>query len=186
MSSMEDMWAKYAKEREKNLAEEEPHHGKRDDQKMKPYLVLQFLLKNSDQDNPKTAKQIIAFLKEGGLTAERRYIYKDIQDINLVEIIKREECTVQDAKRFIQCLLCQVIEAHAHVKMMPQTVEMAVVCLHRFVGHSLRHLRGNKAWKDFLNFPTFAHHFNLLFCHKSDPLPSRPPGHIRRDLSPGR
>ena len=29
-----------------------PEHGKKPNQKIKPYIVLQYLLKNSDENNP--------------------------------------------------------------------------------------------------------------------------------------
>lgn len=96
---MEDLWEKYRAEREKNLAEaSEPHHGKKFDQKMKPYLVLQYLMKYSDENNPLNSKKIIAYLKECGIEAERRSIYKDIEEINVAEIIVREDCSIDEAR----------------------------------------------------------------------------------------
>lgn len=96
---MEDLWEKYKAEREKNLAEtKKAHHGKKFDQKMKPYLVLQYLMKHSDENNPRNSKEIIAYLKECGIEAERRSIYKDIEEINVAEIIVREDCSIDDAR----------------------------------------------------------------------------------------
>lgn len=46
----EDLWEKYHEERERN--ENTPaKHGKQTNQKLKPYVVLQYLLKYSDENN---------------------------------------------------------------------------------------------------------------------------------------
>ena len=50
----EDLWEKYHEERERN--ENTPaKHGKQTNQKLKPYVVLQYLLKYSDENNTKSA-----------------------------------------------------------------------------------------------------------------------------------
>lgn len=57
--------------------------GKQHNQKLKPYLVYKFLLENSDANHCIPAKDIIDFLTdELGIQAERRSIYKDIDEIN--------------------------------------------------------------------------------------------------------
>lgn len=54
--------------------------GRKPDQKMKPYLVYQYLLKNTDENHFVTAEQIVGYLQETcGIDAERRSIYKDIE-----------------------------------------------------------------------------------------------------------
>ena len=62
----------------------EAQHGKKPNQKLKPYLVQQYLLKNTDQDHVASAYDIIDFLEQCGVAAERRSIYRDIEDINKV------------------------------------------------------------------------------------------------------
>ena len=57
-------------------------HGKKPNQKLKPYVVLQYLLKYTDENNVASALTIIEYLKECGIYAERRSIYRDIEDIN--------------------------------------------------------------------------------------------------------
>lgn len=59
-------------------------HGKKPNQKLKPYLVQQYLLKNTDEDHVASAYDIIDFLEQCGVAAERRSIYRDIEDINKV------------------------------------------------------------------------------------------------------
>ncbi len=56
--------------------------GRKEHQKMKPYLVYQYLLRNSDENHVVTAPRIVGYLLELGIYAERRSIYKDIEEIN--------------------------------------------------------------------------------------------------------
>lgn len=71
-------------------------HGKQNNQKLKPYLVLQYLLKYSDENNAKSAFDIIGYLEECGLFAERRSIYRDIEDINRISLMLEEETDLDD------------------------------------------------------------------------------------------
>lgn len=71
-------------------------HGKQNNQKLKPYLVLQYLLKYSDENNAKSAFDIIGYLEECGLCAERRSIYRDIEDINRISLMLEEETDLDD------------------------------------------------------------------------------------------
>ena len=56
--------------------------GRKSDQKMKPYLVYDYLMKNSDENHVVSAGEICGYLEEFGISAERRSIYKDIEEIN--------------------------------------------------------------------------------------------------------
>ena len=50
---------------------------------MKPYLVYQYLLKNTDENHYVSAEEIVEYLKTScGIYAERRSIYTDIDAIN--------------------------------------------------------------------------------------------------------
>ena len=71
-------------------------HGKQSNQKLKPYLVLQYLLKYSDENNAKSAFDIIGYLEECGLCAERRSIYRDIEDINRISLMLEEATDLDD------------------------------------------------------------------------------------------
>ena len=71
-------------------------HGKQNNQKLKPSLVLQYLLKYSDENNAKSAFDIIGYLEECGLCAERRSIYRDIEDINRIFLMLEEETDLDD------------------------------------------------------------------------------------------
>ena len=75
---------------------QQTHHGKKPNQKLKPYLVLEYLRKYSDENNPKSATDIVNFLKTRGVPAERRSIYRDIEDINKVAILMEYDGTDLD------------------------------------------------------------------------------------------
>ena len=48
------------------------------EQKLKPLYIMEYLLQNSDEDHPVSAKDIIAYLDSEGISAERKSIYSDI------------------------------------------------------------------------------------------------------------
>ena len=72
--------------------------GKKNNQKLKPYLVLQYLLKYTDEDNVASASDIIGFLEDCGIYAERRSIYRDIEDINKIMWLLENESTIDEAE----------------------------------------------------------------------------------------
>lgn len=78
--------------------------GKSENQKLKTYLVMQYLLKNTDERHPATMEDIRSYLKEYcGIDSERRSIYRDIEDINKILFMldqqaEDEECTIEDAE----------------------------------------------------------------------------------------
>ena len=80
----------------------ESKHGKKPNQKLKPYLVLQYLLKKSDENHPISAPDIVAFLQEDcGIYAERRSIYRDIEEINKAILIIENEITAEEAEKML-------------------------------------------------------------------------------------
>ena len=77
-------------------------HGKKHHQKLKPYLVLQFLLYQSDIDNPVSAAGIIGYLNERcRIAAERRSIYRDIEEIDLVNVMIEYDCDFEEAAEML-------------------------------------------------------------------------------------
>lgn len=76
--------------------------GKRDHQKLKPYLVLQLLMKHSDENHPLSADKIIDLLSDYGIAAERRSIYRDIADINKAMWAMENECSMEEAEEAIE------------------------------------------------------------------------------------
>ena len=71
-------------------------HGKQKEQRLKTYVVLQYLLKYSDENNPKSAYDIIGYLEDCGISAERRSIYKDIEDINRIMLMIQEDIDLKE------------------------------------------------------------------------------------------
>lgn len=78
------------------------HHGKKPKQRMKPYIVLQYLLKNTDEEHFATGKDIEGFLQEScDIYAERRSIYKDIEEINEVNWMLENDSDIKEAEKVI-------------------------------------------------------------------------------------
>ncbi len=79
--------------------------GKRGNQKLKAYLIMQFFLKNSDERHPVQMQDILKYLKDDcGIDAERRSVYEDIKDINKILYMldhEDEGCTIQEAENAI-------------------------------------------------------------------------------------
>ena len=76
-------------------------YGNKPYQKLKPYVILQYLLRETDENNIQSAEDIKGHLEEQGISAERRSIYRDIDEINLVNVMLEEECTVEEAKEML-------------------------------------------------------------------------------------
>ena len=64
------------------VPKEEPHHGRKKNQKMKPYLVMDYLMRETDETHAVSAEGIVEHLEGLGIFAERRSIYRDIKEIN--------------------------------------------------------------------------------------------------------
>lgn len=76
--------------------------GKKPNQRIKPYIVLQYLLKYTDENNLTTAFDIVSYLEDCGISAERRSIYKDIDEINRVALMLEEDCTIDEATKLLE------------------------------------------------------------------------------------
>ena len=98
----EKVYKKFTRKADEHLnGTVEAKHGKQVNQKIKPYVVLQYLLKYSDENNVCSAFDIIAFLEDCGLSAERRSIYRDIDEINKVSLMLENECTIDEAEEML-------------------------------------------------------------------------------------
>lgn len=84
------------------LLKKEPQHGKKPNQKLKPYLVLQYLLRNSDENHAVSAPRIVGYLQEAGIDAERRSIYRDIDEINKAMLMVEQEMYLDEAEEEIE------------------------------------------------------------------------------------
>ena len=93
------------------MAEEkkQPSRGRKNDQKMKPYLVYHYLMRRSDANHVVTASEIVGYLQECGIDAERRSIYKDIEEINKAILLTTSDRygqlkaeTIEEAEKLLQ------------------------------------------------------------------------------------
>lgn len=82
--------------------QKQAQHGKKPNQKVKPYVVLQYLLHNTDENHVATAMDIVAYLEECAISAERRSIYRDIEEINRVALMLDEDCTIDEAAEMLE------------------------------------------------------------------------------------
>jgi len=88
---------------EHGFEEFEKGHGKKPNQKLKPYLVLQYLLRQSDENHVLSAENIVGYLEETcGIYAERRSIYRDIEEINKAMLIVEYEINVHEAEERLE------------------------------------------------------------------------------------
>ena len=63
-------------------SKKKPTSGRKGDQKMKPYLVYDYLMRNTDANHVVSGEAIADYINSLGISAERRSIYKDIEEIN--------------------------------------------------------------------------------------------------------
>ena len=82
--------------------QKQAQHGKKPNQKIKLYVVLQYLLRNTDENHVATAMDIVAYLEECAISAERRSIYRDIEEINRVALMLDEDCTIDEAAEILE------------------------------------------------------------------------------------
>ena len=83
------------------VPKEDAENGKKPFQKLKPYLVLQYLLKETDEAHVADSATIIKYLNDIGIYAERRSIYKDIEEINKAFIMLEQYCTAEKAEKIL-------------------------------------------------------------------------------------
>ena len=73
------------------------------DQKAKAYLVYDYLMRTSDESHEVSASEIVAHLQELGIDAERRSIYRYIEDINKAILIAQGAAeTIDEAEELYQ------------------------------------------------------------------------------------
>ena len=84
---------------DEGLGQRKVRYGKQPHQKMKPYLVYDYLLRQTDENNTRSAYDIAGYLEEEfGINADRRSLYTDIAEINLVLYALENECSMEDAE----------------------------------------------------------------------------------------
>lgn len=77
--------------------------GRQNNQKLKCYLVYRYLMENSDENHCLSQKDIVDYLENDmGIKAERRSIYKDIDEINKTLYALRHDISLEDAEYEIE------------------------------------------------------------------------------------
>ena len=90
----------------KEFDEDEPKkstRGKKNNQKMKPFLVYQYLMRHTDENHVIRADDIcLAMAETYGIDAERRGIYRDIDEINKAILAFEEGISIKEAAEWIE------------------------------------------------------------------------------------
>ena len=87
---------------EKKRGKGNANSGRKFDQKMRPFLVYQYLMRETDEKHCAKASDIIEFLNLNvGISAERRSIYNDIQEINKAVLAFEEGISLKKAEERI-------------------------------------------------------------------------------------
>ncbi len=71
--------------------------GRQYNQRMKHFMVFQQLLQKTDETHCLTMDEIIAHFEKNGINAERRSIYKDIDELNVIALMEREGMSYDQA-----------------------------------------------------------------------------------------
>ena len=82
--------------------EKDSRHGRKPNQRMKHIFVLHYLMEYSDEQHPVRLEDLKDTLKENGIPAERKALYKDIEEINIVQVMAREGVTFDKAVQLLQ------------------------------------------------------------------------------------
>ena len=81
--------------------------GKKKDQKMKPFLVYDYLMRESDNEHFLTTDDIKDYLFDDfGIVSERRSIYNDIHEINKVLLALQKGISIEEAEALISLINC--------------------------------------------------------------------------------
>lgn len=87
-------------------SEEKDPRGKKENQKLTAYILLQYFLKYTDERHPAQMQDILTYLNEDcGIPAERRLVYRGIKEINKILYMldhEDEECTIEDAEKAME------------------------------------------------------------------------------------
>lgn len=76
--------------------------GRKIDQKMKSFLVYQYLMRETDEEHFSSTQDIVEYLKENfEISAERRSIYRDIHEINKAILAVQEGITLEKAEEIL-------------------------------------------------------------------------------------
>ena len=99
-------YKKAQRKTEENLEPRLNRHGKQPHQRMKPYLVLDYLMRQTDQAHFASAYDISEYLAYNfGINADRRSIYDDIKEINKILYLQDNPddfCSIEDVDKLFE------------------------------------------------------------------------------------
>ena len=85
------------------MVEKRTDRGRQNDQKLKAYLILNWLQKKTDKNHVLTATEIADAITTYGISAERRSVGRDIKAINEAVLLAQEEALdVDEAREMIK------------------------------------------------------------------------------------
>lgn len=86
------------------MAEDKKKGGLQLNQKMKAYLILDYLQKNTDKYHTMRADDIADAISEDyGISAEHRSVYRDIDAINEAVLLAHEEAfDIEEARELVE------------------------------------------------------------------------------------
>lgn len=76
--------------------------GKQPNQKIKPYLILQYLIEETDETHVKNGYEIADHLEDLGISAERQSVYRDIKEINKAAVMLQYGCGIEEAEEMLE------------------------------------------------------------------------------------
>lgn len=77
--------------------------GRKPNQKLKPYIVMRYLMENSDREHPINADNIaLELLEKYGIDAEKKSIYSDIAQINKACVMLEDGIDVDEAEEVLK------------------------------------------------------------------------------------
>ena len=88
--------------KEKKIDKRSDNSGRKYDQKMKPFLVYHYLMRETDEKHFVSAQDIVEYLQENfGISAERRSVYRDIHEINKALLAIEEDVSLEEAEELL-------------------------------------------------------------------------------------
>ena len=72
--------------------------GRKPNQKLKAYLVMEYLLRRTDDAHVVSVDDICDYLKGHGIDAEARSIYSDIKEINKAMLVRDKDYSLSEAE----------------------------------------------------------------------------------------
>ena len=87
---------------EKRIHSPTANSGRKQNQKLKTYLVLQYLIQNTDEDHLIKGEDLAAAIEDTyGIPAERRSIYRDIEEINKALLMLNDGISMEEAEEML-------------------------------------------------------------------------------------